>query len=115
MTARCDAILVPADGQPRWIDLDRDNAVPELRALVGGGMDVSVLSREWGFQLAVYEWSVRESPVNLIASGLAALYGKPYKLHGDVVVFGFDPADGETRSLQPREWITFAGPKSAAP
>jgi hypothetical protein len=106
MTAPFAAVLIPVEGSPRWISLAHGNQLPDLRSACGGDVDIAVLAP--GIQAAVYEYSVRSMPVNAFASVFASAFGRPYRLHGPAVVFGFDPADGGTRSLTPNEWDAIA-------
>jgi hypothetical protein len=104
------AILIPADGDPEWIDLANDGLA--LRSVVGGWCDFSVIHRDTdrdgpGVNLAVYEYSLlNDSPHNTVASNIVAALGHAYHVHGPAVLLGLSgPA---TVDLTDRQWNELA-------
>jgi hypothetical protein len=102
------AILIPADGDPEWIDLADDG--PALRSAVGGWCDFSVLTRVEGgagVNLAVHEYSLlNDMPHNTVASAIVAALGRDYHVHGPAVLLGL--SGPSTVDLTVQQWDDLA-------
>ena len=106
------AILILADDEPEWINLDGSDIVGDLRNRLNGWCDFAILARDAnrrGIHLAVNERSLLDDafPHNTLASEIVYGLGGDYHVHGPAVLMGLDGPN--TVDLTEAQWEFLTG------
>jgi hypothetical protein len=111
------ALLIPADGPPREVDLPYDGTrfMRSIRALIGTSCAERIwITNRWEAWLDE-DGAAAGKPVNQAATLVARAFGARFSLRGTVVIVGLDEDTTMLASLSPAQvaailWRTTGAP-----